>query len=592
MNHTLRTRNSLKFIFFFFIAVVIIFFSCKKNDTQVNIPGQPDLTTQVTASVSGFVSDENNTAVTGAQVNFGALSTTTDKYGYFEIKNSKVVKNGAVVTVSKDGYFKGIKTFTTADAKSSFCRITLMQKTIAGTINTSNGGTVTLGNGLKVSLPANAVVNASTKAAYTGVINVSCKYIDPSNYQTAATMPGDLAGIDSAGKLKSIMSYGMAVVELTGSSGELLQITAGQKATLTIPIPFSVIANAPATIPLWYFDEIKGYWKQEGFAIKTGNNYVGQVAHFSYWNCDYPFANGVSFTAKFVSQTGTPISNAEVNVLYASASSPLDSGGFSGCHGMTNDDGTITGIIPANTQLIFNVYSNAFCGVPFSYQVTTNSADVDFGTITVTSAKVAVITGNAVNCSNALVTNGYLILNASGINNRYKLNSDGSFSVSIALCSSNISANITVEDLDALKGSDPVTLNISEGNNSAGTLQACTNSVSQFFNYTLDGVNYAISYPQEQINYGYGFVQGWQPDYVVTNFDTLNIAAGSMQHFISFASDYTHDSLVNSALNVNITEFGSLGGYVSGNFSGVVVEQQHQNISHTLNFNFRAKRNL
>ena len=40
----------------------------------------------------------------------------TDEYGFFEIKNVQVVKTAAVVTVTKIGYFKGIKTFgATAD---------------------------------------------------------------------------------------------------------------------------------------------------------------------------------------------------------------------------------------------------------------------------------------------------------------------------------------------------------------------------------------------------------------------------------------------------------------------------------------------
>jgi hypothetical protein len=35
---------------------------------------------------------------------------------------------------------------------------------------------------------------------------------------------------------------------------------------------------------LWSFDEAKGLWKEEGQAIKTGSNYVGDVSHFSFWN--------------------------------------------------------------------------------------------------------------------------------------------------------------------------------------------------------------------------------------------------------------------------------------------------------------------
>lgn len=101
-------------------------------------------------------------------------------------------------------------------------------------------------------------------------------------------MPGDLRGISTDGSLKTLTTYGMAAVELTGALGELLQIAPGQKASLTMPIPVAILSNAPATIPLWSFDEAKGLWKEEGQAIKTGSNYVGDVSHFSFWNCDVP----------------------------------------------------------------------------------------------------------------------------------------------------------------------------------------------------------------------------------------------------------------------------------------------------------------
>ena len=41
-------------------------------------------------------------------------------------------------------------------------------------------------------------------------------------------------------------------------------------------------------MPLWYFDEQKGMWVEEGVATKQGNQYVGTVNHFTDWNCDIP----------------------------------------------------------------------------------------------------------------------------------------------------------------------------------------------------------------------------------------------------------------------------------------------------------------
>src|SRR6202007_176245 len=84
-----------------------------------------------------------------------------------------------------------------------------------------------------------------------------------------------------------------------------------------------------------------------------------------------------------------------------------------------------------------------------------------------------------------------------GRNNRYTLNADGSFSTSIPLCSSTVSADITAQDIDALQGSNPVTVNLVNGNNAIGTLQACNNSISEFINYTVNGNPQSFTYPAD-----------------------------------------------------------------------------------------------
>ena len=123
-----------------------IFFSCQKDLSiedggTVIIP--PDLSTKINSSVSCFVTDENDAAVKDATVQFGTSSITTDKYGYFEVKNVQVVKEAAVVTVNKTGYFKGIKTYMAKEGKAAFFRIKLISKTTVGNINAASGGTVT-----------------------------------------------------------------------------------------------------------------------------------------------------------------------------------------------------------------------------------------------------------------------------------------------------------------------------------------------------------------------------------------------------------------------------------------------------------------
>jgi hypothetical protein len=47
-----------------------------------------------------------------------------------------------------------------------------------------------------------------------------------------------------------------------------------------------MVSVAPPTIEMWFFDEVKGIWKEEGIGTKQGSVYVGEVSHFSSWNFD------------------------------------------------------------------------------------------------------------------------------------------------------------------------------------------------------------------------------------------------------------------------------------------------------------------
>ncbi|MBC7689960.1 MAG: hypothetical protein H7211_17480, partial [Aquabacterium sp.] len=245
----MRIKKAVAFSISAIVGLSMFFYACQKELTSEGIDlNTPSLTKKVSSSVSGFVTDENDVAVNGAVVTMGGV-TTTDKNGFFEIKNVVVVEEAAVVTVTVPGYFKAVKTYLAAAGKAAFFRIKLLRKTIAGTIDATTGGSVTLGNGLGVTLAGGVCVNAANNSAYTGTVNVAAQWINPEAAELNNIMPGDLRGIDTAGALKLLTTYGMAAIELTGASGELLQIAPGKKATLTIPMTTALAASAPATIP-------------------------------------------------------------------------------------------------------------------------------------------------------------------------------------------------------------------------------------------------------------------------------------------------------------------------------------------------------
>ncbi len=404
---TLPEQKYLTPLFFLFLTGAL-FLTCKKHDVDGMAGNEihPDFTKTAVASVTGFVTNENGMPLTGATVNYGISSTTTDKYGYFEIKNATVTENAGVVNVKMAGYFKGIKTFIAEAGKNNFCRVKLIPKTNTGSVDASSGGSVALSNGLSVTIPANGVIDAATKTAYSGTITVSSFWIDPTANDVDEIMPGDLRGLNENGSLKSLTSFGMAAVELTGNSGQLLQIADGKKVTLNFPLPNTVAADAPASIPLWYFDETKGLWIEEGTAIKSGNTYVGDVKHFTYWNCDLPNPS-VPLSFIITDNLLNRFANAHVEIT------PLTTNSWSHAGGYTDETGYVNVSVTANTQYKLEIFSNGCSSaIPFSKKTfSVESKAVDLGIITVgeTSADLATITGTATDCNNNPLSNGRII---------------------------------------------------------------------------------------------------------------------------------------------------------------------------------------
>ncbi|MEO6731269.1 MAG: hypothetical protein ABIN01_08625 [Ferruginibacter sp.] len=578
---------------FFFVSIIamlaVTFVSCQREISgQLDTPSPPDLLTKITSSVSGFVIDENDLAVNGATVNMGGIGTLTDKYGFFEIKNVQVTKDAAVVTVTQPAYFKSIKTYIATEGKSAFFRIKLLPKNKAGNIDAAAGGNVTLSNGLNISVPANAVINATTKAAYTGQVSVLAHWISPLGKELNLIMPGDLRGLDTSGNLKLLTTYGMAAIELTGNGGELLQIGNGKKATITIPLHPSLSASAPATIPLWYFDETKGLWKEEGTAVKSGNSYIGAVSHFSFWNYDVP-SNFVKFNCTITNAKGVPIQNVLVKV---SVVSNRERTGF----GYTDSAGYTGGAVPNNAQLLLEVFSEANCSnALFSQNFTTTTANVALGNIKVANASIAEITGNIVDCSNAPISNGFVIMAKTGTNYRYQVDKTGAFSFATPLCSGNTDVTFSAEDYTALQGGSATLFKLVQGVNFVGSLNACGVSILEYINYTINGTSYFMAAPDVAQSSG-------NPPYInVKGYSNTNSAAiyfanpamavgttGSLSYFNT--RQITDSTRILTPINVMVTEYGAIGQFLAGNFTGILTGAPPANLPYNVTCRFRVRR--
>ena len=139
------------------------------------------------------------------------------------------------------------------------------------------------GPAIRVEIPANALVDAAGNPP-SGNVDIALSTVD---LLSPEQMPGDYTAI-SGTDTKVMQSFGAGSVEIS-AGGRRYNLKSGARARVTIPVDRSQIAaGAPLapTIPLLFFDERAGLWREDGQAILAGKAYVADVRHFSYINAD------------------------------------------------------------------------------------------------------------------------------------------------------------------------------------------------------------------------------------------------------------------------------------------------------------------
>lgn len=582
------------------LSVILLCSSCKKNfsDEKYNeVPEdyKPDLGIRINSSIAGFVVDENNLPVGAAEVTSGGKTTSTDEFGYFSISNVSLSKTAATVTITRNGYYTNYRTFTPVANKESFVRLKLLTKTETGAVNGSTGGTVTAADGSKVTLPANGFITTNDSAAYNGQVHVSLRSINPSSAdEMQLAFPGDGRGIDEEGNLRLLRSHAAVVVELTAENGAHVQIAAGKRATVQIPIAASLVATSPATIDLWSFDETTGLWKQEGTANKNGNIYVADVAHFSFWEGADPSAV-VTFSAQLLNEDLQPLAN--VPVIINVAGQPINAG--YGRFGYTDANGIVYGSVPANASLVLNI------GVPcattsYAHNFTTGNSSIDLGTLTGNLGQsVVTLTGNVINCSGTPVTNGYVQTFNGSFYNRINI-VNGSFTFTGLACSNSVISYIAV-DQTTHQQNTPQTKTLVPGNNTLGTIEACGISSVSSLTLIFDGVPYTYGDPTDSLAI-YSFeslsthiipLDMPGPGNPRINFEIrggISLGGGKSITDIWLPQFPSGRGIVWNGIPVTFTEYGNPGGFVSGNFTWPNVLDFEDSSIHSVSMSFRIKR--
>ncbi len=575
----------------------LLFYSCKKDKNDyVNSGPQFSNTEMTTATFLGQVLKEDGTPLDGATVSTGTHMMTTDADGFFYFSNISTPKRATSIKVEKLGYFKAFRTLQVIPNEDNQTTIMVMELPPAQSLDAAAGGTIAISNGGSIEFPTNSIIDPATNQPYTGNVSVFAKWIDPSGGNLALLTPGALRGISEEGTEEGLTTYGMQAVELVGSAGQPLQLGNGQTANVTFPLPASLSGSAPATVPLWHFDETQGMWVEDGVATKSGTDYIGSVSHFSFWNCDYggPIVN---FTCQLVDANNNPINGAFVRIVPTSST-------LTARTSMTNSNGTVSGGIPTNATFDLEyIPSGCNWGSPSTFIQTFSSttSNVNLGTITVSNtSSLSVVSGTVEDCNAAILPNAPVKLKVGNTVLSTISSSTGAFSFNVNCLSSPTAAVLTAFDpVNAVNGSSNITI-APNTNLNAGVVAACgTQNDFIVLNVTnppaTTPTTYSIVEPAGT------FTQYYQLETSIMGIDNTT-PLFPLQASFAFDGPQTvagthnltryYDS--NDSINtfsptiVNLTSYGSVGAKISGSFTTTVTGNVYTGA--TVNCNFRVTR--
>jgi len=299
-----------------------MFCSCNNSkDKSLNAEDYTYTESESSNHVYGFVNDDKGNALSNVLVTSGKDTTVTNEYGAYTIEKCRAVNDRCVVKFESNEHFSVIRTADISEGDARVDAVLMPQESKEGVteltrFNNSQGASIKVGK-MTVDIPANSLVYEGDGKPFNGSVFASTYYLNPNSENFAKEMPGgDMSGVTTDGKDVILLSYGMVEVTLKDSANKKLQLKDGAESTLTFPSPEGLAEHKQ--IPLWYFDEEKGTWVEEGIATKKGDVYTGNVKHFSWHNLDCS-AWRATICGRVTNTNGEAISGVLVTISQTSA---------------------------------------------------------------------------------------------------------------------------------------------------------------------------------------------------------------------------------------------------------------------------------
>jgi len=263
-------------------------------------------------TLNGVIKNQvDGTPLPGIEVQVGSHIGITTAAGTYSVSVDNALPERVVVNVRGNGFATTGETIDIPQNETAALGIDLLPVAFTGTFNPAQVFTAQVENSpAQVLIEANSLRDETGNLPAAGDITAILTPIDPS--LDIDLMPGDMT-VETG---EPIQSFGALTAEFIDAAGNELNLAPGTTATIRIPVADKGI-GAPATIPLYYYDNEQGFWVKEGSAILTtdasGTYYEGTVQHFSTWNADMLF-NTIAIKGCVQNETGSKVANALINM--------------------------------------------------------------------------------------------------------------------------------------------------------------------------------------------------------------------------------------------------------------------------------------
>lgn len=228
---------------------------------------------------AGRLADRSNgTALTGT-VTINGVRKATAADGTFEAYVPTASRY--VVDATRNGYVPTSLIYTEPPLDYMDVRLTRAE---IYTINPTQNIDVTDSRGTRITIPAGSLVDAQGRPAPSS-LQLQLYTYDLRNEQ----MVGDMSAIDVNGTPVVLQSIGAFSAEFRDASGNLYNLANGRTAGISMRTDPGSTFSGP--VPLWWYDQARGLWVEEGMGSVTDGVATGQVRHFTAWNFDIKIAS-------------------------------------------------------------------------------------------------------------------------------------------------------------------------------------------------------------------------------------------------------------------------------------------------------------